>query len=149
MPGRGGWSTRDLTEERELDTLVRRARALDPFAGSEYHTVAFGLAHIYSVSRQAVLTVTSDPHSSPAPRLRQSAPQDLREDDRFVVLAVAGAVDERQRAGPRLAPERRQPRTLAAKLLDVAPAKLLKAVRLVPKPLPELGARCQLLLPVI
>ena len=81
--------------------------------------------------------------------LRQSVPQDLCEHDSFVVLAIAGAVDERQRAGPRLAPERRQPRTLTAKLLDVASAKRRKAARLVPKPLPQLGARRQLLLPAI
>ncbi len=79
----------------------------------------------------------------------QPAPQDLREDDGFVVLAVASAVDERQSADPRLAAERGQPRTLAAKLLGVASLKLLKAARLVAKPLPQLRARGQLLLPAI
>ncbi len=87
--------------------------------------------------------------SAVALRLRQSAPQDLREDDGFVVLAVASAVDERQRLGPRHAAERRQPGTLAAKLRDVASPELVKAARLVSEPLPQLGARCQLFVPLI
>jgi hypothetical protein len=37
-------------------------------------------------------------------------------------------VDKRERALPRLAAESREPRTLVAELLDIASAKLVKAV---------------------
>src|SRR5215204_51237 len=77
--------------------------------------------------------------STPLPRPRQSAPQDGRENDRVVVVAVAGGIDAGKRAVPCPAPQLGEPRTLLAKLLDKAAAELLKAARLVPKPLPQLG----------
>ena len=79
--------------------------------------------------------------STPLARPRQSAPQDGRENDRVVVVAVAGGIDEGKRAVPCPAAQLGEPRTLLAKLLDIAAAELLIAARLVPKPLPQLGAR--------
>src|ERR1019366_389901 len=79
--------------------------------------------------------------SAAALTLRESAPQHLREDDRVVVFRVMGGVDERQRAIARPASERGEPWTLAAKLLDVASAKLLKAAWLVPQPPAQICAR--------
>jgi len=70
------------------------------------------------------------------PTLRQSSPQDLCENDGVVVLGVTSGVDECECAIPRAAAELGQPRTLAAKLLDVAATKLCKAARLVAEPLP-------------
>ena len=83
------------------------------------------------------------------PLLRQATPQDLLEDDGVVVLCVMGGIDERERAFPRPASERRELGTLTAELLDVAPTELLKASRVMPEPLPELRARGQFLLPAI
>src|SRR5215218_6033259 len=84
---------------------------------------------------------TPAPGKAPLSMPRQSAPQDGRENDRVVVVAVAGGIDEGKRAVPCPAPQLGEPRTLLAKLLDKAAAELLKAARLVPKPLPQLGAR--------
>ncbi len=112
-------------------------------------SAANGVPHCFAslsgLERPAVVTRASSPRAGP----RESAPQNVREDDGVVVLGVVGGVDERQRACARSASECRQPRTVGLKLLDVASAELLKAAWFVPEPLPELGARGQLLLPVV
>jgi hypothetical protein len=79
--------------------------------------------------------------SRPRPSLRQSAAQDLGEDDGVVVLGVPGGVDEGEGAVAGPPPQLCEPRALAPKLLDVAPTKLFEATRLVPEPLPKLRAR--------
>jgi hypothetical protein len=73
--------------------------------------------------------------------LRQSAAQDLGEDDRVIVLGVPGGVDEGERAVARPPPKLGEPWAFATKLLDVAAAKLLEATGLVPEPLPEWRTR--------
>ena len=70
-----------------------------------------------------------------------SAAEDSCEHYGVVVLAVAGGVDEGERAGPCSAAQLRKPRTLMAKLIDVSAAELVEATRLVRKPLPQFGAR--------
>ena len=72
---------------------------------------------------------------------RQASPEHLREDDGVIVVGVVGGVDEGERSLPRLASQCREPRTLAAELLDIASAELRESFRLVPEPLPELWAR--------
>src|SRR6476469_174364 len=87
---------------------------------------------------------------SPArPWSRQSAPQHLLQHYRVVVLAVVGGVDERERPGFRSSPQRRKPRPLAAKLVDIAAAELCETCRLVSEPLSEAGAGRQVLLPLV
>ena len=78
---------------------------------------------------------------------RQPPTQDLCQDDGVVVFCVVSRVDQRQRSLSRPASERRELRTVAPKLLDVAPAKLLEAFGLMPEPPPQLGARGELFLP--
>ena len=80
---------------------------------------------------------------------RQPTTQDLCQHDGVVVFCVVSRVDQRQRSLSRPAPERRELRTVAPKLLDVAPAKLLEALRLMPEPLPQLRARGELFLPSV
>jgi hypothetical protein len=80
---------------------------------------------------------------------RQPTTQDLRQHDGVVVFCVVSRVDQRQRPLSRATSERRESRTLPPKLLDVAAAKLLEAFRLMPKPLPQLGARGELFLPSV
>jgi hypothetical protein len=75
------------------------------------------------------------------PTLLQSVSQDPGENNGVVVLTIAGGIDEGKRAVTGSTAQLREPRTLLSKLLYVTPAKLLKAARLVPKPLPQLGAR--------
>src|SRR5581483_1658549 len=82
-------------------------------------------------------------------RSRESRPQHFGEHDRVVVLAVVGGVDEGERARPRSAPELRELRPRVPKLADVAATELGETVRLVSEPFPELGARRQLLLPLV
>jgi len=75
---------------------------------------------------------------------RQPSAHDLGEDDRVVVLRISSGENERERAVARLPPELRETRTLPAKLICVAPTELLEAIRIVPEPRPQLGARRQL-----
>src|SRR4051794_27862430 len=77
----------------------------------------------------------------------ESTPEDLRENDRVVVVAVVGGVDERERAFPRPLSECRQTRTVVAQFLDVASPELLEALGIVTEPLPQIRARRQLLRP--
>jgi RNA polymerase sigma-70 factor, ECF subfamily len=83
----------------------------------------------------------------PAALSRQASPENLGQDNRVVVLCVVSRVHQGQGPLSRPAAESRKSRTLIAKLLDVAPAKLLEAFRLVPEPLPQARARSQLFLP--
>src|SRR3954447_26227746 len=80
---------------------------------------------------------------------RQGSPENIREDDGVVVLGVPGRVDERQRPAPRSPPQLREPRAVAAQLLEVATAELFEAVRVVAEPPPQAGARGELLLPPV
>jgi hypothetical protein len=89
------------------------------------------------------------PRSSIHTRTRQSASQDLRENDRVVVILVVCGVDERERALSRPAPELGDARTLMAELGRVAPAELREAARLMPEPSPQLRARRQLSVPLV
>lgn len=72
-------------------------------------------------------------------RFRESAAQDLGEDDGVVVLGVLGGIDEGERAVPRPPAKLDEQRAMAAELLDIAAAKLIEATRLVREPLPPNG----------
>jgi hypothetical protein len=81
--------------------------------------------------------------------LRKSSPQHFGEHDGVVVLRVTRGVDEGKRALAGPPPELRQPGASAAKLLEVAVAKLLEATGVMREPLPELRARRQFRFPLI
>src|SRR4051812_10826615 len=78
---------------------------------------------------------------------RESAAQDLAQDDGVVVLAVVGGVHEGERAFSRPTPECSQLPTTPAQLVDIAAAELVKTLRRMPEPLAQLRAGRHVLLP--
>jgi len=72
--------------------------------------------------------------------------KELREDHGVVVLRIARAVDERHFAA---APELLDALALPLELTQVAGAKLVEPLRVVPEPLAQLRARRKLLRPLV
>jgi hypothetical protein len=77
------------------------------------------------------------------------AQDDFAQDDRVVVLFVTRAINERNRPAPRQCSQMLELIGAGAKLGAIALPKLLPATWVVSKPFPKLGARSELLYPLV